>query len=216
MEKDLNKIKLLTGKTAAEYLRTRPQDSRSVEIEALFECIKKNLPLIDGCIQREARAIKRSKRSEIMKAQDGVSSLFPGMSKEEAKEFQWCLINRPFKCGTPFEYEVSRAVKAFHAGEPVSSSVAIEEIILIVHDDWRETGRMFNADGTDEIIYTPRIDVEGGEENILMYFKDDIKGFVPERGHSYRLRVRRFLVIREPDHNRYELLEILSDTPASL
>ncbi len=117
-----------------------------------------------------------------------------------------------WKCGTPFEQEVSQAVKNFHAGLPVDSRVSVEEIILIVHDDWRRTGHMFNTDGTEEDIYTPRVDVEGGEQDILMIFKDDIDGFVPERGHSYRLRVRRFQIIREPFHNRYELLEILYDT----
>ena len=64
MEKDLNKIKLLTGKTAAEYLKTRPEEYRSVETEAIFMCLNQNLPLIDMCIQRIAREINRSKRSE--------------------------------------------------------------------------------------------------------------------------------------------------------
>lgn len=142
-------------------------------------------------------------------------NLLSGISKEEAYIFQRDLIKsfRSFKCGTPFEYEVSRAVEAFHAGKPVSPSIAIEEVILIVHDDWREVGYVFNPDGTEGPIYAPRVDVEGGEEDILIIFKYDIKGFIPERGHSYRLRVRRFQVIREPSHNRYELLEILSDIP---
>lgn len=108
--------------------------------------------------------------------------------------------------------EVYRAVKNYHAGLPVDPGVSIEEIILLVHDDWRCTGHMFNTDGTEEDIYTPRVDVEGGEQDILLVLKDDIDGFVPERGHSYRLRVRRFQVTREPSYNRYELLEILNDT----
>ena len=117
-----------------------------------------------------------------------------------------------WKCGTPFIQEVNRAVENYHAGLPVDSGVSIEEIILLVHDDWRCTGHMFNTDGTEEDIYAPRVDVEGGEQDILMILKDEIDGFVPERGHSYRLRVRRFQVTREPSHNRYELLEILNDT----
>ena len=50
MEKDLNEIKLLTGETAAEYLKTRPKEYRSVETEAIFKCLNQNLPLFDGMI----------------------------------------------------------------------------------------------------------------------------------------------------------------------
>ena len=150
-----------------------------------------------------------------MKTNNGVMNLFPGMSKEESDAFQRDLFKsiRMFKCGTPFRNELYRAVKAFHAGEPVSQSIAIEEIILNVLDDWRETGHKYYPDGTDEIIYTPRINVEDGEEEIRMLSKEDIKGFVPVRGHSYRIRVRRFQIVRKPSYNSYELLEVLSDIP---
>ena len=148
-----------------------------------------------------------------MKAEDGGAGLISGMSKKEEEAFQLDLIEsvRTFKCGTPFINELIRAADAFHAGKPVSPLVAVDEVILIVHDDWKETGNIMYPEGTGGPIYTPRVDVEGGEENILMIFKEDIEGFVPERGHSYKLRVRRFRIIREPSFNQYELLERLSD-----
>jgi hypothetical protein len=38
MEKDLNKIKLLTGETAEEFLKTVPEEYRSAATEAIYEC----------------------------------------------------------------------------------------------------------------------------------------------------------------------------------
>lgn len=64
MEKDLSKIKLLTGMTAAEYLQTRPEMYRSVETEAIYSRLNQNLPLWDGFIQQTARAIIRERRIE--------------------------------------------------------------------------------------------------------------------------------------------------------
>ena len=57
MEKDLNKIKLLTGETAAEYLKTRPEQYRLAETEAIYECLNRNWPLIDASIQMITRDI---------------------------------------------------------------------------------------------------------------------------------------------------------------
>ena len=140
--------------------------------------------------------------------------LFTGMTEEEAIDFEESLIRsiRSFKCGTPFENELCRAVENYHAGRPVDPGVSVKEVILIVHDEWREIGYMQNPDGTGETLYYPRVDIEGGEENIFILSLRDLQGFVPERGHRYRLRVRHFQVIREPDHNRYEFLETLEDT----
>lgn len=57
MEKDLNKIKLLTGMTAAEYIKTRPEEYRSAVTEAIYECLRRNWPLIDASIQMITRDI---------------------------------------------------------------------------------------------------------------------------------------------------------------
>lgn len=74
MEKDLNEIKLLTGKTAAEYLKTRPKEYRSVETEAIFKCLNQNLPLFDGMIQETARAISRGEKTKVMKKMNSTMS----------------------------------------------------------------------------------------------------------------------------------------------
>ena len=57
MEKDLNKNKLLTGETAAEYIKTRPEQYRSEVTEAIFECLRKNWPLMSASIQMITRGI---------------------------------------------------------------------------------------------------------------------------------------------------------------
>lgn len=57
MEKDLNKIKLITGKTAAEFLKTVPQEYQSAAAEAIYECLNRKWPLIDGSIQMITRDI---------------------------------------------------------------------------------------------------------------------------------------------------------------
>lgn len=57
MEKDLNKIKLLTGETAAEFLKTVPEEYQSAATEAIYECLHRNWPLIDATIQMITRDI---------------------------------------------------------------------------------------------------------------------------------------------------------------
>ena len=116
------------------------------------------------------------------------------------------------KCGTPLREELSKAVKAYRSGQPYESHITIDEVVLIVHDDWKLTGHMFKTDGSIEHIYTPRVDVEGGEEDILLTVVDEIEGFVPQRGHNYRLRTRRFQLNRDRFYKRYELLKIIDDT----
>ena len=64
MEKDLNKIKLLTGETAVEFLKTVPAQFKSAATSAIYECLNRNIPLIDTFIQETARAIIREGRIE--------------------------------------------------------------------------------------------------------------------------------------------------------
>ncbi len=81
METDLNKIVLLIGKTAAEYLKTRPEKYRSVETEAIFKCLNQNLPLFDGMIQETARAISRGEKMKVMKKMNSAMSSLQDTSK---------------------------------------------------------------------------------------------------------------------------------------
>jgi hypothetical protein len=57
MEKDLNKIKMHSGKTAAEWLKTQPEEWRSIETEAIYECLNRGITLDTFSIQRMARAL---------------------------------------------------------------------------------------------------------------------------------------------------------------
>lgn len=116
------------------------------------------------------------------------------------------------KCGTPFMNERSKAIEAYRSGQPYESHIMVDEVVLIVYDDWRLTGHMFMTDGSEEPIYAPRVDVEGSEKDILLTTKDEIEGFIPQRGHNYRLRARRFQLIRDRFYKRYELLKVLDDT----
>lgn len=115
------------------------------------------------------------------------------------------------KCGTPFEYEVCRAVENYHKGIPVGNRISVEEVVLLVSPEWKCVGRMFSDEGEKDL-YVPTVDVENGERDIFILFPTDIKGFLPIEGHSYKIRVRRFKVIPAPDHCRYELLEKICDT----
>lgn len=64
MEKDLSKIKLLTGETAEEFLSKVPEQFRSAATEALYACLNQKLPLIEPVVQRVARAIIRERGIE--------------------------------------------------------------------------------------------------------------------------------------------------------
>ena len=57
MEKDPNKIKLINGKTAAEFLKTVPEEYQSAATKAIFECLRKNWPLMSASIQMITRDI---------------------------------------------------------------------------------------------------------------------------------------------------------------
>ena len=43
--------------TAAEYIKTRPEEYRSAVTEAIYECLRRNWPLIDASIQMITRDI---------------------------------------------------------------------------------------------------------------------------------------------------------------
>lgn len=64
MEKNLNKIKLLTGETAEAFLNTVPVQFKSAATEAIYVCLNRNFPLIDSVIQEAVRAIIREGRVE--------------------------------------------------------------------------------------------------------------------------------------------------------
>ena len=57
MEKDPNKIKLINGKTAAEFLKTVPEEYQSAATKAIFECLRRNWPLMSASIQMITRDI---------------------------------------------------------------------------------------------------------------------------------------------------------------
>ncbi len=113
-------------------------------------------------------------------------------------------------CGTPFLNELYRAIENYHKGLPVGDRISVDEVILTVSSEWKCVGNMITEDGTKDL-YAPTVDVENGERDIQILFPDEIKGFLPVRGHSYRIKARRFQVIPAPDYCRYELLEVLSD-----
>lgn len=114
------------------------------------------------------------------------------------------------QCGTPFYYELSKAVDSFKAGKPVGDRITVDEVEVKVMNDWRYAGTSMYKDSIREI-YVPCLEVEGETSPMKMLDEDDIVGFIPERGHEYLLKVRRIFITKEPFYHHYELLEIIED-----
>lgn len=58
METDTRKLLLTDGRTAEEFLSTQPEEWRSVETSAIYECLRRGWPLHVGNIQYVAREIR--------------------------------------------------------------------------------------------------------------------------------------------------------------
>ena len=116
-------------------------------------------------------------------------------------------------CGWLDSQALNRAIKDYHQGLPLNVGAFVDDIILVFHDDWRKVGRCDYADGRSQDIILPRVDVEGGEKDIFLDAinpEDIIDGFIPERGHNYRVKVRRISIDHSDLNSKYELLEVLS------
>ena len=114
-------------------------------------------------------------------------------------------------CGTPLLNKVDRAVDDFRNGRPVEGGISIDEVLMTVYDDWAFVGEMSTDDGDVEL-YAPLASVEGEVINERLMMETEIEGFIPIRGHEYRLKVRRIYLTRNPFYHHYELLEVISDS----
>lgn len=114
------------------------------------------------------------------------------------------------ECGTPFVNAVLRAVEDYNNGRQVSDGITVDEVEVIILDDWDETGCSFDDDGPVPI-YAPIMLVKGKNEPERLFEPTDIEGFTPIRGHEYKLLIRRIYLTRIPMYHHYELMELLSD-----
>ena len=114
-------------------------------------------------------------------------------------------------CGTPLLNKVDRAVDDFRNGRPVEEGITIDEVLMTVYDDWAFVGEMSTDDGDLEL-YAPLVSVEGEGKTERLMMETDIEGFIPIRGHEYRLKVRRIYLAKNPFYHHHELLELISDS----
>ena len=115
-----------------------------------------------------------------------------------------------FECGTPFLNALYRDIERYRRGEPFQNGTVMDEVEFVVYDDWDKVGRRWTEERGDEDIFSPLISMAGEEPDRLLS-EDEIDGFIPERGHEYKLLVRRFYYARNPVYHKYELIEILED-----
>ena len=117
---------------------------------------------------------------------------------------------RRIKCGTGAIKQLVEAKDAFHHGEIPKDNVAIDEIEMTVYNEWETVGSMMNGRGEFLDIITPRIKIDGEEEDTHLLSQDEIEGFIPEKGYEYKLKVRRFMLKSDPFHCMYELFKVIS------
>ena len=121
---------------------------------------------------------------------------------------------KPFKCGTPFVQEVYRAVDDYRNGRLLSERIAVDEVEMTVHDDWAFVGWYHPVDGDEKELYAPSVSVGDGEKKERLLLADEIEGFVPVRGHEYRLLVKRIYLADDPSSHHYEMVRMLDDKPS--
>lgn len=119
------------------------------------------------------------------------------------------------ECGTPLLNAVYDAVEDFKNGRPVGEGITVDEVQVIIVDDWAETGCTFDDNGPVPI-YAPLMLVNGESKPERLFQPTDIDGFTPARGHEYQLRIRRIYLTNEPFYHNYEMLELISDKPTQM
>ena len=78
---------------------------------------------------------------------------------------------------------------------------------MTVYDEWIEVGRL-----DDSVLYAPLFSIDGGDTKERFVRENGVDGFIPLRGHEYKLKVRRIYQTDNPHYHYYELLEVISDT----
>ena len=120
------------------------------------------------------------------------------------------------RCGTGVVNQLYKARKDFDKGLPLSENVIVDEVEMLVFDEWTKVGRKHtrteNEDVVEDII-TPRIEIVGENRDVQLLSPDEIHGFLPLHGHEYRLLVRRFQIRNSSfDNAQYDLIRVISDT----
>lgn len=121
---------------------------------------------------------------------------------------------RDFKCGTPLVDALNKAVEAYHQGLPLGDRAFVDEVVLAIHGEWHKVGDYYSEEEGSRDIILPYVDIEGGEKGIFLNAvnpEDIVSGFLPERGHSYRVKVRRISIDHMDAYSRYELIEVLDE-----
>lgn len=119
-------------------------------------------------------------------------------------------MKQQFVCGTSSLQELNEAAFAYHEGKPLGDHIVLDEVIMSIHDDWRDVGTLI-SDGEETPVFTPKVVIENENVDTVLFSPDEINGFIPLRGHYYQLRVRRFRCNSAPFYCRYELIEVISD-----
>lgn len=115
-----------------------------------------------------------------------------------------------YTCLTPFYSELYDAVEDYRNGRPLGDRITIDDVEITVLDEWAWARSTQDEDGKWIDIDAPYIIVNGEKTRFIE--DEGIEGFTPERGHEYRLKVRRIFITTQPEFCHYILLEQLEDT----
>ncbi|MBQ7421615.1 MAG: hypothetical protein IJV27_05715 [Prevotella sp.] len=118
--------------------------------------------------------------------------------------------NTLFESGTLLSSAVYDAVEDFHSGRPIEEDITVDEVEVSILDDWAVTGSSFEDNGPVDI-YAPLMLVKGEDAPERLFMPSDISGFTPERGHEYKLLIRRFYLTNDPFYHDYEMIKLISD-----
>ena len=112
-------------------------------------------------------------------------------------------------CGTPFLQELDKGIENYHKGIPISERVIIKELEVFIPRDRRRVADLVSPYG--EEIIDSQVEIEGMDGECPIYNPEVIRGFFPEEGHEYLIKVRLFKLKTAWSFYRYELVDIIKD-----
>ena len=112
-------------------------------------------------------------------------------------------------CGTPFLQELNRGIENYHKGIPISERIEVKELEVFVPRYRKSVADLVSPFGEEMI--DSQVEIEGLDGECPIYNPKHIRGFFPEEGHEYLIKVRRYKLKNISGYYKYELIETIKD-----
>ena len=112
-------------------------------------------------------------------------------------------------CETPFLQELERGIEYYHKGIPISERIEVKELEVFVPRNRKSVADLASPFGEEMI--DSQVEIEGLDGECPIYNPEHIRGFFPEEGHEYLIKVRLYKLKNISGYYKYELIETIKD-----